>query len=138
VRRRHGGDLDDGEGQFRVDLLLKEMTGLDVEDLSLRIKSLQIKRRDRAVLRGDNGDQDPLADVSGTERMLSSAPSLSRSALNSYEDAEPNFMGRFPLSLNHCSIGLSCGPTRPQTGPRIPPYQQFLWHQREHWQRQQR
>lgn len=55
VRERHGGD---GEKQFRVDLLLKETTGLDVEDLSLRIK-----RRKRAALIRANGNQDPLIDV---------------------------------------------------------------------------
>lgn len=58
VRKRHDGDLGDGERQFRVDLLLKESTGLDVEDLSLRIK-----RRERAALMRANGNQDPLIEA---------------------------------------------------------------------------
>lgn len=55
VRRRHGGNLDGGERQFRVDRLLKETTGLGVEDLWL-----EIKRRSKEAR--DNGNQDPLAE----------------------------------------------------------------------------
>lgn len=38
VGTRNRGNLRDGERQFRVDLLLKETTGLDVEDVWLHIK----------------------------------------------------------------------------------------------------
>ncbi|CAM9276564.1 unnamed protein product, partial [Scytosiphon promiscuus] len=59
VSARNGGNLRNDERQFRVDLLLKETTGLDMEDISLRIK-----RRDRAALARADVDEDVFCEVS--------------------------------------------------------------------------
>lgn len=48
-------ELGGGDKQFRVDLLLKETTGLGVEDLSWRIK-----RFEQEALRRANGGEDAL------------------------------------------------------------------------------
>ena len=48
-----------GNKQFRVDRLLKTVTGLDMEDLSMRIK-----RRQMATTKRSKGDDDCIAEVS--------------------------------------------------------------------------
>lgn len=70
VSTRNVCNLRDGERQFRVDLLLKETTGLDMEDISLRIK-----RRDRAALARADVDEDAFCEVSCSGGPTISPPS---------------------------------------------------------------
>ena len=110
VRRRNGGNLDDGERQFRVDLLLKETTGLDVEDLLPRIK------RKEAMKHANDTQDDALLEVSMRHKFCRSSCrplslphlSLSRYALAYASRVNPGYRSANTRSNQH-SIG-ACSP----------------------------
>ncbi|CAM9277026.1 unnamed protein product [Scytosiphon promiscuus] len=80
VSKRNGGDFDDGRRQFRVDVLVKETTGLDVEALSQRMKrkEKELSRLAKGELRSYPGISESLArQVSQASRMSNSTSGYS-------------------------------------------------------------